>query len=139
MVPFIDDNIVAYVDFGGGTTFNHEAARKLERIKRERKIFPVPLKLPSAYQVKITTPVFFYERYTSNDPYKLWDMFLTALFTINSTPDKDLMTLQHVQKSTHKIYTDLIAVFSSLRLIDKKRKGLQVNFAFFTLCISNTV
>ena len=41
------------------------------------------------------------------------------------------MSNQYPQPTTHQPRTDSYPVFSSLRTMDSKRKGLRVSFAFF--------
>ena len=51
--------------------------------------------------------------------------------TLNYTPGRDLMTIEYAQPSTHQPKTDIYPLFSSLKLLDNKSKGLRVSDAFF--------
>ena len=54
-----------------------------------------------------------------------------ALMSLNHTNDRDSRSNQHPQPSTHQPRTDSYPVFSSMRTMDSKKKGLHVGFAFF--------
>ena len=74
------------------------------------------------------------EQHTSNtilNPYNLWDMVPAALMSLNHTNDRDSMSHQYPQPTTHQPRTDSYPVFSSLRAMDSKWRGLRVSFAFF--------
>ena len=58
-------------------------------------------------------------------------MVPAALMSLNRTNDRDSMSHQYPQRTTHQPRTDSYPVFSSLRTMDSKRKGLRVSFAFF--------
>ena len=58
-------------------------------------------------------------------------MIPAALMSLNHTNDRYSMSNQYLQPETHQLRTDLYPVFSSLRRMDSKRKGLRVSFAFF--------
>ena len=47
--------------------------------------------------------------------------------------DKDFMSKQHSETTTYSPRKFLYPVFSSLRPMDSKRKGLHVSFAFFEI------
>ena len=47
------------------------------------------------------------------------------------TIDRNSMSNQYPQPSSHQPRTDLYPVLSSLRTMDSKMKGLRVSFAFF--------
>ena len=65
------------------------------------------------------------------NPYKLWDMAPSALMSLNHTIHTNSMSNQYPQPTTNQPRTDPYPVFSSLRTMDSKRKGLRVSFAFF--------
>ena len=70
---------------------------------------------------------------TSNiflNSYKIWRMIPRALMSLNHTDDRDSMSNQYLQPSTHQPRTDSYPLFSSVRTTDSKRKGLRVSFAF---------
>ena len=54
-----------------------------------------------------------------------------AFKSLNHTNDRDSMSNQYPQTTTHRHRTDVYPVFSSLRTMNSKRKGLHVSFAFF--------
>ena len=58
-------------------------------------------------------------------------MVPAALMSLNHTTDRYSLSFHYPQPTTHQPRTDSYPVFSSLRLMDSKRKGLHVSFAFF--------
>ena len=58
-------------------------------------------------------------------------MVPVALMSLNHTNDRYSMSNQYPQPTTHQLRADSNPVFSSLRRMDSKRKGLRVSFAFF--------
>ena len=58
-------------------------------------------------------------------------MVPAALMSLNHTIDRHSMSKQYPEPTTHQPRTDSYPVFSSLRRMDSKRKGLRVSFAFF--------
>ena len=54
-----------------------------------------------------------------------------ALMSLNHTNDTYSMCNPYPQPLTHEPRTDSYPVFSSLRTMDSKKKGLRVSFAFF--------
>ena len=74
------------------------------------------------------------EHYISNiflNPYNFWDMLPAALMSLNHANDRYSMSNHHPQATTHQPRTNSYPVFSSLRKMDSKRKGLRVSSAFF--------
>ncbi len=61
-------------------------------------------------------------------PYHLWDMVPAALMSLN---DRYSLSIKYPEPTTHQPKTDSYPVFSLLRRMDSKRKGLRVSFAFF--------
>ena len=95
--------------------------------------FPDPVKNPSAFTITMNITIF-YEQYNSNiflNPYNLWDLAPAALISLNHTNDTRSISNQYPQPSTRQPRTDSYSVFSSLRTMDSKRKGLRVSSAFF--------
>ena len=77
---------------------------------------------------------FINEQHKSNiflNPYNLWDIVPAALMSLNHTNDRYSMSIQYPQPTTRQPRTDSYPVFSSLRRMYSKRKGLRVRFAFF--------
>ena len=54
-----------------------------------------------------------------------------TLMSLNHTNDRYSLSNQYPQLTTHQPKTDSYPVFSSLRTMNSKRKGLRVSFAFF--------
>ena len=54
-----------------------------------------------------------------------------ALISLNHTNDTYSLVNQYPQLKTQQPRTDSYPVFSSLRTMDSKKKGLRVSFAFF--------
>ena len=135
VVHFIDEeNIVTFVDFDCGITFLPETPTKIRQINRERnyisRSYEKPQCIPSNDQH--VCPVD--EQHSSNifvTPYNLWDMSPAALKSLNHNNDSYSISNQYPQPTTHQSRTDSYPVFSSLRTMDSKRKGLRVTFAFF--------
>ena len=132
---FIDEeNIVTYVDYDFGYTFYTEAPTKVGQINREWKNFsrscgkPKCISSNEQHNCSIDEEHFSYiflNRYSS------WHMNPAAFKSLNHTNDRDSMSNQYPQRTTHRPRTDFYPVFSSLRTMDSKRKGLHVSFAFF--------
>ena len=58
-------------------------------------------------------------------------MVPAAFLSLNHTNDTYSMSNQYPEPTTHQSRTDSYPVFSSLRTMDSKRKGLRVSFEFF--------
>ena len=135
VVHFIDEEkIVIYVDFDCGITFLPETPTKIRQINRERNYISrsceKPQYIPSNDQH--VCPVD--KQHSSNiflTPYILWDMSAAALTSLNHNNDRYSISNQYPQPTTHQPRTDSYPVFSSLRTINSKRKGLRISFAFF--------
>ena len=54
-----------------------------------------------------------------------------ALTSLNHNKDRYSISSQYPQPTTHQPRTDSYPVFPSLRMMNSKRKGLRVSFAFF--------
>ena len=54
-----------------------------------------------------------------------------ALMSLNHTIDRYSLSNQYPQPTTHQPRIDSYPVFSSLRTMDSKKKGLRVSFEFF--------
>ena len=135
IVNFIDEeNIVNYVDFDCGNTFYPQIATKIRHIYRHWIYFyrscEKPKCIPSNDQHNCSID----KQHTSNivlNPYNLWDMVPAVLMSLNLSNDGDSMSNQCLQPTTHQSRTDSYPVFSSLRMMDSKRNGMRLNFAFF--------
>ena len=74
------------------------------------------------------------EQHSSNiflTPYILWDMSPPALTSLNHNNDRYSISNQYPQPTTHQPRTNSYPVLSSLRMMNSKREGLRVSFAFF--------
>ena len=58
-------------------------------------------------------------------------MVPAALMSLNHNNNRNSMSNQYPQPTTHRHRTDSYLVFSSLRRMDSEMKGLLVSFAFF--------
>ena len=135
VVHFIDEeDIVTYVDFDCGVTFLPKTPTEIRQINRERnyssRSCEKPQSIPSNDQH--VCPVD--EQHSSNifrTPYIVWDMSPGTLTSLNHNNDRFSISNQYPQPTTHQPRTDSYPVFSSLRTMNSKRKGLRVSFAFF--------
>ena len=135
VVLFIDDeNMVTYADFGCGITFLPGTPTKIEQINRERnhnsRSCEKPQCVPSSDQHTCSVD----EQHSSNiflNPYNFWHMVPAAPLSLKHTNDTYPLFNQYPQLTTQQPRTDSYPVFSSLRTMDSKRKGLRVSFAFF--------
>ena len=137
VVHFIDEeNMVTYVDFDCGIRFFPETPTKIRQINRERNYISrsceKPQYIPSNDQHTCSVE----EQHGSNiflNPYNLWDMVPATLMSPNRTNFTYSMFKQCPQPTTQQPRTDSYPVFSSLRTMDSKKKGLRVSFAFFQI------
>ena len=130
----VEEYIVTYVDFDCGITFFPETPTKFRQINRERNYLSRscenPQYVPSNDQHLCPVD----EQHSSNiflTPYILRDMSPAAITSLNHNNDRYSISNQCPQPTTHQPRTDSYPVFSSLRTMKSKRKGLRVNFAFF--------
>ena len=135
VVHFIDEeNIVTYVYFDCGFTFLPETPTKIGQTNRERnyisRSFEKLQYIPSNDQHFCPVD----EQHRSNfylTPHILWDISPAALTSLNHNNDRYSISNWYPQPSTHQPRRDSYQVFSSLRTMNSKRKGLCVSFAFF--------
>ena len=135
VVHFIDEeNIVTYVDFDCGITFFSETPTKIRQINRERNYISRTCEKPQCVPSNDQHTCVVDEQHSSNifvNPYNLWDMVPAALISLSHTNDTYSMLNQYPQPKTQQPGADSYPVFSSLRTMNSKRKGLRVSFAFF--------
>ena len=135
VVHFIDEeNIVTYVEFDCGITFLPETPTKIRQINRERNYFSRFCEKPQCIPINDQHVCPVDEQHSSNiflTAYILWDMSPAALTSLNHNNDRYSISNQYPQPTTHQPRTDSYPVFSSLRTMKSKRKGLRVSFAFF--------
>ena len=135
VVHFIDEeNMVTYVDFDCGITFFPENPTKCCQINREQnyisRFCEKPHCIPSNDQHICAVD----EPHSSNiflNPYNLWDLVPAAPLSLSHTNDTYSLFNQYPQPTTQQPRADSYPVFSSLRTMNSKRKGLRVSFAFF--------
>ena len=135
VVHFIDEEkMVTYVDFDCGITFLPGTPTKIRQVNRERnhnfRSCEKSQCIPSNDQHTCSAD----EQHSSKiflNPYNLWDMVPAALMSLNHTNDAYSMFNQYPQLTTQQPRTESNPVFSSLRTMDSKRKGLRVSLAFF--------
>ena len=65
------------------------------------------------------------------NPYNLWNLVPAAHLSLCHTNDTYSLFNQYPQPTTQQPRADSYPVFSSLRTMNSKRKGLRVSFAFF--------
>ena len=135
VVHFIDEeNMVTYVDFDCGITFFPETPTKIRQIKRKRNYISRSCKKPQCVPSNDQHTCFVDKQHTSNlflNPYNFWKMVPAALMSLSHTNDTYSMLNQNPQPTTQQPRADSDPVFSSLRTMDSKRKGLRVSVAFF--------
>ncbi len=135
VVHFIDEeNIVTYVDFDCSITFLPETPTKIRQITRERNYISRFCEKPQSNPSNDQHVCPIDEQHSSNiflTPYILWEMSPAALTSLNHNNDRYSVSNQYPQPTTHQPRTDSYPVFSSLRTMNSKRRGLCVSFAFF--------
>ena len=107
---------------------------KIRQINRERNYISRSCEKPQCFPSNDQHTCFVDEQHISNmflNPYNLWDMVPAALMSLNHTNDTYSLFNQYPQPTAQQPRTDSFPVFSSLRTMDSKRKGLRVSFAFF--------
>ena len=125
VVHFIDEeNIVTYVDFDCGITFFPETPTEIRQINRDQNYISRSCEksqyIPSNDQ-----------NICSIDEQHSSDILLNPYNSLNHTNHTYSMSNQYSQPTTNQPRTGPFPVFSSLRTMDSKRKGLRVSFAFF--------
>ena len=135
VVHFIDEeNIVTYVNFDCGITLLPETPTKIRKINRERKYISRSCEKPHCIPINDQHTCFVDEQYSSNiflNPYNLWGMVSAALMSLSHTNDTYSTFNQYPQPTTQQPRANSYPLFSSLRTMNSKSKGLRVSFAFF--------
>ena len=135
VVNFIDEeNMVTHVHFDCGTTFLPETPTKIRQFNRERKYISRSCREPQCFPRNNQHTCSVDEHQNSNifvKPYNSWDMVQPALIPLNQTNHLLSMVNQYPQPIFQQHRTDPTPVFSSLRSMDCKRRGLRVSLAFF--------
>ena len=135
MLHFInEENIVIYDYLDCGSTFYTATPTKHRQISRERNYISRSLEKPKCIPSNDQHNCFIVENHNTDislNPYIFWYMVPAALMSLNHTNDRYSMSNKYPQPPTHQPRTDAYPVFSSLRMMDSKRKWLCVSFAFF--------
>ena len=135
VVQFIDEeNIVTYINFDFGITFLPETPTKIRQINRERKYISRSCEKPHCIPSNDQHTCFVDGQHSSNiflNPYNLWGMVPAALMSLSYTNDTYSTFNQYPQPTTQQPRADSYPLFSSLRTMNSKSKGLRVSFAFF--------
>ena len=135
VVRFIDEeNIVTYVNFDCGITFLPETPTKIRQINRERNYISRSCEKPQCIPSNDQHTCFVDDQHTSNiflNPYNSWDMVPAALMSLSHTNDTYSTFNQYPQPTTQQPRADSYPLFSSLRTMNSKSKGLRISFAFF--------
>ena len=133
-VHFIDEeDIATYEDFDCGLTFNSESPTKIRQINREQNYISRSCEKPQCIPSNDQHICVVDELHSSNilmNPYNLWDLVPAALLSLCHTNDTYSLFNQYPQPTTQQPRADSYPVFSSLRTMNSKRKGLRVSFAF---------
>ena len=135
VVHFIDEeNMVTYVDFDCGITFFPENPTKVRQINREQNNISRSCEKNQCIPSNDQHTCIVDELHSSNtfmNPYNLFDLVPAALLSLCHTNDTYSLFNQYPQPTTQQPRADSYPVFSSLRTMNSKRKGLRVSFAFF--------
>ena len=126
--------MVTYVDFDCGITFFPETPTKIRQINRERNYISRSCEKPQCIPSNDQHTCSVDEQHSCNiflSPCNLWDTVPEALMSFNHTNDAYSRFNQYLQPTTQQLRKDSYPVFSSLRTMDRKKKGLRVSFAFF--------
>ena len=129
-----EEKMVTYVDFDCGITFFPENPTKFRQINREQNYISrsceKPQRIPSNYQHICVVDELHSFNFFMN-PYNLWNLVPAALWSLCHTNDTYSLFNQYTQPTTQQLRADSYPVFSSLRTMNSKRKGLRVSFASF--------
>ena len=135
VVHFIDEeNIVTYINFDCDITFLPETPTKITQINRKRKYNSRSCEKPHCTPSNDQHTCFVDEQHSSKiflNLYNFWGIVPAALMSLSHTNDKDSTFNQYPQLTTQQPRADSYPLFSSLRTMNSKSKGLRVSFAFF--------
>ena len=135
VVHFIDEEImVTCVDFDCGITFFPENPTKFRQVNREQNYSSKSCEKPQCIPSNDQHIWVVDELHSSNifmNPYNFCDLVPAALLSLCHTNDTYSLFNHYPQPTNQKLRTDSYPVFSSLRTMNSKRKGLRVSFAFF--------
>ena len=114
----VDENIVTYGSFDCGFTFYPETPTENRQIKRERNYISRSCEKPKCIPSNDQHNCFSDKQHHSKiflNPYNLWDMVPAALMSLKHTNDRNSMSNQYPQPTTHQHRKDSYQVLSSLR------------------------
>ena len=135
IVHFVDiKNIMTDVSFDCAVTFYPETPRKNRQIKRKRNHIPRSCQKVKCIPSNDQRNCSFDEQHTCKiflKPYNLRDMVPAAPMSLNHTNDRDSMSNQYPQPTTHQYRRDSYPVLFSLRTMGSRRKRMLMSFAFF--------
>ena len=135
VVHFIDEeNMVTYVDFDCGITFFAENPTKFRQINREQNYISRSCEKPQSIPSNDQHICAVDEPLSSNiilNPFNSWNLVPAAPLSLRHTNDTYSLFNQYPQPTTKQPRADSYPVFSTLRTMNSKRKGLRVSFAFF--------
>ena len=130
----VEENILPYVDFDCGIIFNPETPTKIREINRTPNYISIFCEKPKCIRSNDQRNCFFDKQHTSNislNRYNSWNLVLAAFVSLSHTNDRDCISNQYPQPTTHQPTKESYPVFSSLRRMDGEGNGLCVGFAFF--------
>ena len=125
---------MTYEDLDWGITFYPATPTKVKQINRELNYPSRSCEKPKCIPTNDQHNCSIDEKHNSDiflSPFNLWDMAPAALMSSNHTNGRYSMSNKYHQPTTHQPRTDLYPVFSSLRKMESKKKGLRFSFAFF--------
>ena len=128
VVQFIDEqNMETYVDFDCGTTFFPENPTKFRQINWEQNYISRSCEKPQCIPSNDQHICVVDELHSSNifmNPYNFWDLVPATLLSLCHTNDRYSLFNQYPQPTTQQPRADSYLVFSSLRTMNSKRKGI---------------
>ena len=129
-----EENIVTYLNFDCGITFLPETPTKMRQINRERNYISRFCEKPQYIPSNDQHTCFVDKQHSSNiflSPYNLWDMVPAAFVSLNHTNNTYSTFNQDTQPTTLQLRADSYPLFSPLRTMNSRSKGLRVSLAFF--------
>ena len=135
VVHFIDEeNLVTYVKFDCGITFLPETPTKIRQINRQRNYISRSCEKPQCIPSNDQHTCLVDKQHSCNiflNPYNLRGMVPAAPMWLSHTNDTYSTFNQYPQPTTQQPRADSYPLFSLLRMMNSKSKGLRVSFAFF--------
>ena len=91
----VEENILTYIDFDCGFTFNPETPTKIREINRTRNYISISCKKPECIPSSDQHNCSFDKQHTSNislNRYSSWNLVLTFFVSLNHTNDRDCIS-----------------------------------------------